>query len=64
MFLAVALAALAAPLAEDRAPGAGAHPQPEPVHTRAATVIGLKGPLALGHVSHSLLRLTATRQPA
>jgi hypothetical protein len=33
------------------------------VHARAAAVVGLKGPLALGHCSHSSLDLAATPRP-
>lgn len=46
--------ALATPIGNDRAAGAGAHPQPEPVNTRTAAVVGLEGPLALGHGNLSL----------
>jgi hypothetical protein len=43
------VAALAAPVRHNRSTGPGAHPQPEPMHPRASAVVGLKGPLALGH---------------
>lgn len=51
--------ALSAPGGHDRTTGTGAHAQPESVHLRAATVVRLKSPLALGHGSHSLLALAA-----
>ncbi len=38
-----------APRSDDGAPGPGAHPQPEPVSPRAATVVRLERALALGH---------------
>jgi hypothetical protein len=41
--------ALATPARHDGPTCTGAHPQPEPVHARATTVVGLKRPLALGH---------------
>jgi hypothetical protein len=41
--------ALAAPAGHDRTPGAGTHPQTETMHTGSAPVVGLEGPLALGH---------------
>jgi hypothetical protein len=41
--------ALATPPSHDGPASARAHPQPETVHTRTAAVVGLKGPLALGH---------------
>ena len=52
-------AALATPARHDRPPGTGAHPQPEAVHPRTTPVVGLKGPLALGHGCHSSLRLAS-----
>ena len=42
-------ATLAAPVRHDRSACPGAHPQPEPMHPRPTAVVGLKGPLALGH---------------
>ncbi len=42
-------ATLEAPRSHDGAPGTGAHPQPEPVSPRAATVVRLERALALGH---------------
>ncbi len=42
-------ATLEAPRSDDGAPGTGAHPQPEPVGPRAATVVRLERALALGH---------------
>jgi hypothetical protein len=42
-------AALAAPAGHDRTPGAGTHAQTETMHAGSAPVIGLEGPLALGH---------------
>ena len=53
-------AALATPAGHDRPAGAGPHPQPKPMHPRTAPVVGLKGPLALGHGCHSSLRLATT----
>ena len=50
-------AALATPAGHDRPAGPGPHPQPKPMHPRTAPVVGLKGPLALGHGCHSSLRL-------
>ncbi|CAN5368935.1 hypothetical protein BH09ACT8_BH09ACT8_05030 [soil metagenome] len=49
--------ALAAPAGDDGAAGAGAHPQPEPMHTCTAPVVGLEGPLALSHGYFSSLHL-------
>ncbi len=42
-------ASLATPVGHDRPAGPGPHPQPEAMHPRAAPVVGLKSPLALGH---------------
>src|SRR4051812_10328607 len=42
-------AALATPTRHDRAASARAHPQPKTMHLGTAPVVGLKGPLALGH---------------
>src|SRR5689334_16563926 len=44
-------AALAAPRREDRTTGARAHAVAEPVHLRAAAVVRLERPFALGHGS-------------
>jgi hypothetical protein len=55
--------ALATPARHDGPACARAHPQPKPMHTRTATVVGLKGPLALGHgyiSSITALRLDPT----
>jgi hypothetical protein len=43
------LAALTAATGENRAPGPGAHPQPETVRTRPAAVVRLESALALAH---------------
>ena len=48
--------ALRAPVGHDRPSGPSPHPQPEPVHPRPTPVIGLEGPLALGHGSFSSFR--------
>ena len=60
------LAALTAATGEDRAPGPGAHPQPETVRTRAAAVVRLEGALALAHgrLSRSTARNDAGRRIA
>lgn len=42
-------ASLPTPTRHNRATGAGAHPQTEPVHAGSAPVVRLEGPLALGH---------------
>ena len=55
-------ATLAAAVRHDRPAGAGAHPQPEPMHPRATAVVGLEGPLALGH-GCSLLVAYGIRKP-
>jgi hypothetical protein len=55
-------ATLAAPIRHDRPAGPGAHPQPEPVHPRPTTIVGLEGPLALGH-GCSLLVASGIRNP-
>lgn len=49
--------ALATTVGDDGAAGARAHPQPEPMHARTAAVVGLVGPLALGHGNLSLFHL-------
>lgn len=49
--------ALATTVGDDGAAGAGAHAQPEPMHARTAAVVGLVGPLALGHGNLSLFHL-------
>lgn len=41
--------AFTAAAGDDRTPGAGAHPQSETMHAGSAPVVGLEGPLALGH---------------
>lgn len=53
-------AALVAPPSDDRAAGAGAHPQTEPMHTCTAPIVRLEGPLALGHGYFSSLHLAFT----
>jgi hypothetical protein len=55
-------ATLAAPVRHDRSACPGAHPQPEPMHPRPTAVVGLKGPLALGH-GCSLLVAFGIRKP-
>jgi hypothetical protein len=55
-------ATLAAPVRHDRSACPGAHPQPKPMHPRPTTVVGLKGPLALGH-GCSLLVAFGIRKP-
>jgi len=55
-------ATLAAPVRHDRPAGPGAHPQPESMHPRPTAVVGLKGPLALGH-GCSLLVAYGIRNP-
>jgi hypothetical protein len=55
-------ATLAASVRHDRSACPGAHPQPEPMHPRPAAVVGLKGPLALGH-GCSLLVACGIRNP-
>jgi hypothetical protein len=55
--------ALAAPVCHDGPACPGPHPQPEPMHPRTATVVGLKGPLALGHGCLSLLRMASAIPP-
>jgi hypothetical protein len=52
--------ALVAPAGDDGAAGAGAHPQTETMHTCTAPVVGLEGPLALGHGYISSLHLALT----
>ena len=52
-------AALATPIGHDGPAGPGPHPQPEPVYPRPAPVVGLKGPLALGHGCLSSLRMAS-----
>ncbi|MDT5237665.1 MAG: hypothetical protein QOD36_3719 [Mycobacterium sp.] len=55
-------ATLAAPVRHDRSACPGAHPQPEPMHPRPTAIVGLKGPLALGH-GCSLLVACGIRNP-
>jgi hypothetical protein len=55
-------ATLAASVRHDRSACPGAHPQPEPMYPRPAAVVGLKGPLALGH-GCSLLVACGIRNP-
>ena len=52
-------AALATPTGHDGPTGPGPHPQPKAMHPRPAPVVGLKGPLALGHGCLSLLRMAS-----
>ena len=55
-------ATLGTPTRHDGPAGPGAHPQPEPVHPRPTAVVGLEGPLALGH-GCSLLVAFGIRHP-
>jgi hypothetical protein len=52
-------ATLTTPIGHDRAAGAGPHPQPKPMHPRPTPVVGLEGPLALGHGCISSLRMAS-----
>ena len=57
------LASLAPAGGHDGAAGPGTHPGPEAVHTRAATIVGLESPLALGHGTHSFSQTTVEKPP-